>query len=262
MRLAVTVGLILTLAGAPAWAEVTTRAVPYEHDGVELEGFLAAPMDATAENPRPGVLVIHEWWGLGEFARSRAEALAELGYVAFAVDMYGQGKLTDDPGQAAAWAGALYGDRSALRARGAAGLAVLLSQHGVDTDRIAVIGYCFGGTTALELAYAGEPIHAAVSFHGNPMPLREGDAPTAELLILHGAVDPLVSDESLREALDSLEEARATYSFIAYSGAVHSFTNPGADARGIEGAAYQRRADERSWRDMKSFFDAVFFPDR
>jgi len=253
-------GLSLLIGLAFAWstsAEVVTQSVAYEHDGVRLVGYLA--YDDTRSEPRPGVLIVHEWWGLNDYAKKRARMLAELGYVAFAVDMYGEGKTTDDPKQAGQWAGALYGDADLWRARAMAGLKQLTGHARVDAERCFAIGYCFGGSTVTQLAYAEAPLLGVVSFHGSlPMP-QDGETPeiTAELLICHGEADPLVKPAEVDAFKAKLDELNATYTFIGYSGAKHSFTSPAADTRGMDAVGYNRRADIRSWAHMRGFFNAL-----
>ena len=255
--------LLLTLGlAAAARAEVVTEAVPYEHDGQQLEGFLAYD-DAVADgDKRPGVLIIHAWWGLGENAKERARMLAELGYVAFALDMYGQGKLTDDPKQASQWAGTFYSDRDLFRAVATAGLDVLKGQPRVDADRLAAIGYCFGGAGVMELAYGGADVKGVVSFHGGLLPVREEDADAADakVLICHGQADSFYPLDKLIPAIDTLQEAEVDVTTIIYSGAVHAFTD---DTTGVEldGVAYDADADRRSWAHMKLFFDELFGDD-
>lgn len=255
---------LVLLAAGPALAQedadIQTRTVAYTHDGEELEGYLAYPAGLDEDDARPGVLVIHEWWGLNDYPKMRARQLAEMGYVAFAADMYGRGKVTEDPARAKEWASALYGDRATLRERARAGLEQLRELDTVEDDNLAAIGFCFGGTTVTELAYSGvEGLDGVVSFHGNPRPMMQGDDPgDTELLFLHGAADPMVSDDSLREVFAALDAAGAEHRMVEYPGAVHAFSNPGADAHGIEGVAYDEAAAEQSWSEMQRFLERVF----
>ncbi len=263
-RIALWTGLLIVWATTGpgvigvAQAEVRERAIEYEHDGLVLEGFYA--WDDALEGPRPGVLVIHPWWGLGEDEKQRARQLAEMGYAAFALDMYGSGRLTDDPELARQWATAFYQDRPLARARAAAGLDVLAGQAEVDPDRLAVIGYCFGGTMAVELAYSGADLRGAVSFHGNPQPaLPDDPARTrAALLICHGGADPFVPLDQIEAFMTALDGSGANYQVIIYSGAQHSFTHRSADDDGLDGTAYDADADRRSWQHMRLFFDERF----
>lgn len=249
--------LVMALTSA-AGAEIVTRTIDYKHGDVELQGFLA--YDDSIQGKRPGVLVVHEWWGHGDYVRDRARQLAELGYVAFALDMFGKGKLTDDPAQAGAWAGALYSDRQLLRDRAMAGLETLKAQEQVDPEKLAVMGYCFGGSVSLELARAGADIDAAISFHGGlktTMPAQPGQV-KASILILHGAADPLVPPEEVAAFQQEMHDAKADWVFVSYADAVHSFTSREADKRDMEGVGYNARADARSWRAMKDFLAEVF----
>lgn len=246
---------------AEARAEVVARAIEYRHGEVKLEGYLAYDPDAAAAARQqgrklPGVLIVHEWWGLNDYARGRARQVAELGYVAFALDMYGKGRTTEDPGQAGGWAGEVRKDPAVWRDRAMAGLDVLRGQEAVDPDRVAAMGYCFGGSTALMLAYEGAPIKAAVSFHGSLFPLSD-PAPgriQASLLVCHGGEDSFVKPEEFRAFEDSLQAAKADYQIVIYSGALHSFTNPDSGRFKIPGVGYQKEADQRSWGHMKMFF--------
>jgi dienelactone hydrolase len=238
--------------------KIVTEAVTYRDGDVELEGWIA--YDASRTGRRPGVLVIHEWWGLGDHPKRRAEALARLGYVAFACDMYGKGKRTDDPKVAGRWASGFRGEnRLAGRSRARAGLDVLTKHERVDPARVAAMGYCFGGTIALELAWSGAPLVGAVSFHGHPTSPREQDLAgvRAAILVCHGADDGFVPDEMLATFERTMREGKIDWQLIKYGGAVHSFTNQGADAHGIPGVAYHEKADRRSWSHMETFFEEV-----
>ena len=235
--------------------KVVTETVAYEHDGEALEGFLAYDENATGK--RPGILVIHEWWGLADHPKQRAQKLAALGYVAFCCDMYGKGKLTDDPSQAGEWASRFYGDKSGFgRARVRAGFDVLAKNARVDKDRLAAIGFCYGGSVALELAWSGAPVKAVVSFHGNPAPPEAGDVPNvkAAVLLCHGGADTLVPPATIAAFEEGLAGTDIVHKVITYEGAKHAFTNPGADAHGIDAIGYHKAADEASWADMRAWF--------
>ncbi|MBZ0270320.1 dienelactone hydrolase family protein [bacterium] len=249
--------LVLCLAAA-ASAKVVTRTVEYAHDGATLEGFLA--YDDAATGKRPGVLVVHQWMGLTDNERMRARMLAELGYVAFAADVYGKGVRPANREEAAAQAGRYYGDRALWRARVAAGLGVLKGQEFVDTSRVAAIGYCFGGGAVLELARSGADIAGVVSFHGSLDTPDPADANNirAKLLVCHGSVDPYVKPEAVAGFLNEMEAAHVDYQLIRYAGAVHAFTQKGAGDDPSQGAAYNANADRRSWRHMKDFFAEIF----
>lgn len=243
-------------------AKIVTRAVPYEHAGVKLEGYLAYDDQKTASGKLPGVLVVPEWWGLTDYPKHRAEALAKLGYVAFAADMYGAGVTTDDPKRAGELAGQFYG-KPLMAERARAGLEQLLATKLVDPARVAAIGYCFGGATVQALAWSGAPIAGIVSFHGSLIPPSGGGAQVkAKVLICHGAIDPFEKKEDIDAFKQALDDTHLDYQFIMYSGAVHAFTNPDADAiaakTGLKGIGYNAEADHRSWRHMQDFFAEIF----
>lgn len=251
----VAVGILL--AGA-AGAEVRTREVEYRHGDTVLEGFMA--WDDSLEGRRPGVLIVHQWMGLTEYERTRAGQLASLGYVAFAVDVYGKGVRPADTSEASTFAGTYKKDRTLLRARVAAGLETLRSSELVDPKRIAAIGYCFGGTAVLELARSGADVAGVVSFHGgldSPEP-EDGRSIKAKLLILHGANDPFVPAEDIAAFQQELRDAGVDWQMVYYSGAVHSFTQKAAGDDPSRGAAYDERADRRSWQAMRALFDEIF----
>lgn len=244
-------------------AKIVTRPVAYEHAGVKLEGWLAYDAGkVSASNPAPGVLVLPEWWGLTDYPKARAEQLAELGFVAFAADMYGAGVTTDDPKRAGELAGTFYG-KPLMAERARAGLDQLLATGLVADGQAAAIGYCFGGATAQVLAYSGAPLAGIVSFHGSLVPAPEGAAARnrARFLICHGAVDPFIKPEEIDAFMKSMNEGKFDYQFVSYAGAVHAFSNPKADeiARrsGIP-IAYHPAADRRSWAHMRVFFDEIF----
>jgi len=235
---------------------VDHQAVTYELDGTTFRSHLYLPADTT--DPVPGVVVYPEWWGVNDYVKRRGRMLAELGYAALVVDLYGEGKVTDDPGQAGQWAGTLRGDHDLWRKRAAAGYQALRTHDRVDDASLAAIGYCFGGTTALQLAYSDpDGLKGVVSFHGNLTPPAQDDTISASILIAHGAADDFVSDEQVAAWRKAMEQREVDYIFTAYAGAVHSFTNPGADDHGIDGVAYDRKADRRSWAQMKLFFEEL-----
>jgi len=238
--------------------QIETQSVEYKHGDVVLQGYLAYPADITGK--RPGVLVVHEWWGHNEYARNRAEQLAELGYVAFALDMYGKGITTDDPQKAGELAGQFYQDRQLMRDRASAGLEILKKQKYTDNNKLAVIGFCFGGTTALELARGGAEIQGCVSFHGglNTPNTEDGKNIKASILVLHGADDPYVKTEEVLAFQDEMRQAGVDWQMNYFSGAVHAFTNPAAGSDNSTGAAYNAKAAKRSWKAMREFFNEIF----
>lgn len=251
------------VTASAAHAKMVTQPVRYAHGGVKLEGFLAYDdAKVSAASKAPGVLVIPEWWGLNEYPKSRAEQLAQLGYVALAADMYGAGVVTLDPKKAGELAGQFYG-KSLMAERAQAGLDQLLATGLVDASRVAAIGYCFGGATVQALAFSGAPLAGIVSFHGSLIPpSAEAAAKTkAQLLICHGAIDPFVKPEEVDAFKKALDAGKLDYEFISYSGAVHAFTNPRADeVAKLTGLpiAYNAAADRASWAHMRTFFAEIF----
>ena len=257
-RTIICVFIALIMLPAAVSGKVVTETVSYAQGGVTLEGYLAYDDAITGE--RPGVLVVHEWWGLNDYARGRAEKLAALGYNAFALDMYGKGKMTDHPDRAAEWSKAVTGNIETWRGRALAGLEVLRQHPNTDKNRIAAIGYCFGGSTVQQLAYSKADIRGVVSFHGsliNPPEDLTGGVP-AKMLICHGAADPMAKRENIPDYISAMEKSGVDWQLIMYGGARHSFTNPGADSHGMEAVAYSKSADQRSWEHMKLFLDELF----
>lgn len=251
--------VILTVAlPVTVTAAVQTQTVEYTHDGVVLEGYLA--YDDTVEGPRPGVLVVHEWTGIGDYVKSRCEQLANLGYVAFAADIYGKGIRPEGPEAAGKEAGKYRSDRPLMRARAQAGLDQLRSYSQVDGARVAAIGYCFGGGVVLELARSGANVNGVVSFHGNLDTPNPEDAKqiTGKVLVCHGAADPYVPFEQVEAFWNEMNNAHVDWRMIAYGNAVHSFTNPARGEDASQGAAYNPDADRRSWQDMQEFFGEIF----
>ena len=251
------IGLTLMFA-LPSFAEVKTEEITYKYGETTLKGFLA--YDDSIEGKRPGVLVCHEWWGLNDYAKMRAEELAKMGYVAFACDMYGNGKVVEHPQDAGKMAGEVRKNQDVWIGRAKAGLEVLKKNPNVDDSKLAAIGYCFGGSTALMLAYSGADLDAVVTFHAAlPTPTAEqAEAIKAKLLINHGADDSFVPDESVKAFKTALDKANVDYEFVAYPGAVHSFTVKSADSHNIDGMAYNKAADEQSWAKMKTLFAKAF----
>jgi dienelactone hydrolase len=233
---------------------VQSQEIKYAAGGVTCRGYLA--WDAQSEHKRPGVLVVHEWWGLNDYTRRRADQLAALGYVAFACDMYGDGRKTEHPQEAGQFAAEVRENVEEWRRRAAAGLDVLKSQPPCDPERLAAIGYCFGGSTALQLAYGGADLDAVVTFHAAlPVPSAEDAARIrGRILINHGAQDTFIPEAGIQQFRTALDAAGVDWSMIYYAGAVHGFTVADADRRGMAGLKYDARADERSWRAMLEVF--------
>lgn len=240
-----------------AQAEVKTQAIEYQADGQSFTGYLA--YDDNLKGKRPGVLVVHEWWGLGDYEKRRARMLAELGYVAFVVDMYGTGKLTDKPEQAKAWMTEVTTDVEWWRERAKNGIKQLQKQSMVDAENIAAIGYCFGGGTVLQLAYGDSDLKGVVSFHGSlPIPDQESFGKIKpRILVTHGNADGFVPRDIVNKFQLTLDEADAKWDMITYGNVRHSFTNPKADTRGIEALKYDAYADKHSWQAMQNFLKTV-----
>ena len=249
------------LAGAlsqAAFATVQTKDVVYKDGKTELKGFLA--WDDSVTTPRPGILVIHQWMGLTDYEKGRAKQLAELGYVAFAADIYGAEDAPKDMAGAGAAAGKYKKDRALYRSRAKAGLKALSKQAGVDPKNLAAIGYCFGGTGVLELGRSGADVKGLVSFHGgldSPTPA-DGKNIKGKVLILHGADDPYVPKADIAACEAELKAAKVDYQMTFYSGAVHAFTQPEAGNDNSKGAAYNEKADKRSWIALQDFLGEIF----
>ncbi len=239
-------------------AEVKTKTLTYTYGGVTFKGHLA--WNDAAQGKRPGILVVHEFWGLNDYARHRAEQLASVDYVAFACDMYGNGKHTEHPQDAARMAGEVRRSIDVWQGRAQAALKVLQDDKHVDATKLAAIGYCFGGSTALELAYSGADLKAVATFHAAlPTPTEEqAKAIKAQILINQGAADAFVPEKACEALRAALNKADVPYEFIYYGGAHHSFTVPGADKVGNANMVYSPRADHRAWQAMLVMFNDVF----
>ena len=250
--------LFALAVASSAEAKVRMETVEYRDGDTILEGYLA--YDDAMKGKRPGVVVVHEWWGLNDYAKGRAEELANLGYVAFAIDMYGKGVRAKTAEEAGKLAGIYRADRKLMRRRAEAGLEVLRKYPLTDTARIAAIGYCFGGGVVLEMARAGTDIAGVVSFHGDLSNPNPADAKNirASVLVLHGADDPFVKQEQVDAFWDEMKKTSADWQVNIYSGAVHSFTNPASGNDPSKGIAYNERAARRAWSAMKMFFGEIF----
>jgi dienelactone hydrolase len=243
--------VVVLLVATISQAAIVTEEIKYKHGEVECKGFLA--YDDAVQGPRPGVLVVHEWWGLNDYARDRAKQLAQLGYVAFACDMYGEGKVVDHPKEATEMVTKVRANVEDWRKRAVTALDVLKKRPECDKTKLAAMGYCFGGSTALQLAYSGADLKAVATFHAAlPTPTSdEAKAIKAQLLVCHGADDGFIPAESIKKFRDTLDEAKTKYEFVAYPGAKHSFTVADADRHGNDGMKYNKSADEESWKALK-----------
>lgn len=260
---ALPIALLIMFCGINVEAKLVTKTVSYGQNGAKLEGYLAYDDSVTDKGKPPGIVVFPEWWGLNDYVKGRAQQLANLGYVAFAADMYGDGQSTTEPAKAKELATPFYKDSSLMVGHAQVALDQLLKTGLVDESKIAAIGFCFGGSASLALAYSGAPLSAVVTFHGGliPAPADAGQKTKAKFLILHGALDPLVNKEAVDAFLKSMNDGKFDYQFIAYSGALHAFSNPDADkahAAGLDGVGYNAEAAARSWKQMQVFFDEVF----
>jgi dienelactone hydrolase len=240
-------------ATAPA---IKTELVDYEVDGAKLQALIA--YDDAIKGKRPGVVIFHDWLGRGPYAEKRAKQLAELGYVAFAADLYGIGVYAKDHDEAAKLTG-VYGDRSMMRKRSLAALELIKKNPMVDDSRVAVMGYCFGGTASLELARSGAEFGGAVVFHGSlDAKSTEGTKPIkAKVLVLIGADDKFVTP-AIPDFEDEMRKANADWQLTLYSNTVHGYTVPTAGNDPSTGAAYSAQSDARSWQAMRDFFAEIF----
>ena len=242
-------------------ADIRDHDVSYKAGDTALEGYLA--WDGKVSGPRPGVLLVHEWWGLNDYIRGRARQLAASGYAALAVDMYGGGRTADNPTDANALMTAALADVPAAEARFAAARATLAAHESCDPARIAAIGYCFGGAVVLHAARIGMDLAGVVSFHGSLGAMHKA-APgsiTAHVLVCHGAADEFVPDDEVAAFKQEMADAGADLRFVAYEDALHGFTNPEATSNGQKydlPLKYDADADQRSWAEMLAFFDQVF----
>jgi dienelactone hydrolase len=234
--------------------------ITYSGDGISMSGYVV--YDDSNKNKRPAVLVVPEWWGLNDYPKMRARELASLGYVAMAIDMYGDGKVADNPDSAKALAGPLYMNPMKAKARIDAAIARLKSYTVVDTANIAAIGYCFGGGMLLNTVRLGDELKGVVSFHGTLLgtPARK-DLLKTKILVCHGNDDQFVSPKDVAAFKKQMDSIGADYKFIGYDSATHAFTNPHSTETGLKfkmPIAYNAKADSASWNDMKSFFTSLF----
>jgi dienelactone hydrolase len=251
----------LTFVAHSAQAAVKGEEVQYKAGNTVLKGYLA--YDDAVKGKRPGVLVVHEWWGHNEYARERARMLAALGYTALALDMYGDGHQAHHPDEAGKFSGEVRKNLVLAKQRFDAAQQVLKKHPTVDGNNIAAIGYCFGGAIVLEMVRHGEPLKGVVSFHGSlntEQPAKAGRL-KARMLVLTGEADPFVPAEQVEAFKKEMDAAKASYKLIAYPGAKHAFTSKGADALGEKfklPLAYNADADQKSWAEMQAFFKEIF----
>lgn len=261
MRLLVAASaLVLSSIPALTTAAVKTEEVTYEHAGTKMKGFIA--YDAAKKGPRPGVLVVHEWWGHNDYARKRATMLAEQGYTALALDMYGDGKQAGHPKDAMKFSSKVMGDMAVAKGRFLAAKKILADHASVDGEKIAAIGYCFGGSVVLSMARSGVDLDLVASFHGGlGLPPRTAETIAGEILVFHGGADGFIKPEQIQSFVTDTMSAGAALTFVSYPGAVHAFTNPGADALGKKfklPLGYDKTADEASWAAFSAKLDQVF----
>lgn len=249
---ALTLAMLAVATGATA--AIQTKEIEYRHGETTLQGYLA--WDDAARGARPGVLVVHEWWGHNDHARRQAERLAKAGYVGFALDMFGKGKVTTHPADAQGFVQETLAQAGVAEARFAAALEQLKSQVTVDRERVAAIGYCFGGGVVLEMARSGADLDAVASFHGSigtRTPAQKGKV-KAQVLVMTGAADPFVPEEQVMAFEKEMKDAAVRHQVIRYPGAKHGFTNPDAGTYGMEQLRYDADADAKSWDAMLKFF--------
>jgi dienelactone hydrolase len=254
----VSLAIAVLLSLASGMAQITIEPVEYKQGETVLDGYIA--YDASLEGKQPGVVIVHDWMGVGEYVKMRAEQLAKLGYVAFIADIYGKGVRPKNTQEASQQAGKYRADRPLLRARAQAALDLLKQNPRVDSGRLAAIGYCFGGGTVLELARSGADLAGVISFHGNLDTPNPDDAKKikGKVLVMHGADDPYVPAAQVEAFESEMRKANVDWQFVAYGGAVHAFTQKGAGNDNSKGAAYNERADKRSFAQMTTFFRELF----
>lgn len=258
MKYAATAMLAVLMWPLMAQGTIRTQVVNYEQGGVQFQGFLA--YDDAIAGKRPGVVVFPEWWGLNDYAKLRAQMMAKLGFVALAADLFGNGHVTNDPAEAAKLAGDLKADRPLLRQRSNAALETLRKNELVDPRKLAAIGYCFGGTTAIELARSGADVKGIVTFHAaldSPDPTA-GRNIKGRILVCHGGDDGFVKPQDVEAFQDEMRQNHVDWQMNIYGNAVHGFTNPEADKHGVPGIKYNAQADRRSWQAMQLFFHDLF----
>lgn len=258
-----TLAATLLFTSTSLYAELIRQEISYPAGNATLQGYLV--YDSSIAGERPGVLVVHEWWGHNDYARTRADLLAAMGYTAFAVDMYGEGKRADHPKDAGAFAGAVRSNLPLMRQRFLAAQELLRQQESVNSAQIAAIGYCFGGGVVLEMARQGIDLRGVVSFHGSleASTTAQPGVVKAAILVANGAADPMVSEEQIEAFQQEMERAGVDFRLINYPEAKHSFTNPDADRLGETFGlplAYHAEADKKSWQETQDFLQRIFQP--
>ncbi|MDA2918773.1 dienelactone hydrolase family protein [Desulfobacterota bacterium AH_259_B03_O07] len=255
--------VLLFIGSSAAFGKVKGEEVEYSANGTTLKGYLA--YDDSIKGKRPGVLVVHEWWGHNDYARKRANMLAGLGYTALAVDMYGNGEQADHPEKAGELSGNVMKDLDNAQKRFEAGMDFLKKQNTVDPERIAAVGYCFGGAVVLTMALRGVDLDGVASFHGMlPTTAPDNANAKAKIIVFHGGSDPFVKDEDLQKFKEVMKNSNADYEVIVYPNAKHSFTNPNADESGKKfdlPLEYNAEADKKSWEKMQEFLKKIFQPE-
>lgn len=234
--------------------------VTYATDSTSLKGYIA--FDESKKGKRPGILIVHEWWGHNSYVRHRADSLAKLGYTAMAIDMYGDGKTAGHPADAGKFAAAVFRNLPEAKARFNAAMKLLKEQESVDANNIAAIGYCFGGSVALTMANSGADLKAVAAFHsGVALPIMPNSDLKARILVCNGADDPFINKESVTNFTSALDSIGAKYEYISYPGVVHSFTSKEADANGEKFSLplkYDADADQKSWTSLQKLLDKAF----
>jgi dienelactone hydrolase len=234
--------------------------ITYATDSTNLKGYIA--FDENKKGKRPGIIIVHEWWGHNDYVRHRADSLAKLGYTAIAVDMYGDGKQADHPSDAGKFAQSVFSNMPEAKARFQAAVDVLKQHESVDGDKLAAIGYCFGGSVALTMANSGMDLDAVAAFHsGVALPIPPNSDLKARVLVCNGADDPFISPESVTAFKSAMDSIGAKYEYIAYPGVVHSFTSEQANVNGEKfklPLEYNADADQKSWQELQKLFNEVF----
>ena len=261
MKLKTPLILLTLLITTATHAEIITKEIDYQQGDTTMKGMLA--YDDAIEGKRPGVLIVHEWWGHNKHARDKARKLAEAGYVGFAIDMYGDGQTADHPDDASKFASAVAGNMPLAKARFEAAMNALKAQANVEADKLAAMGYCFGGGVVLHMARMGVELKGVSSFHGSIAtrhPAKKGDIKT-RVRVFNGAADPFVKAEEITALKKEMDNAGVDFEFVNYPGVKHSFTNPAADETGKKfnlPLEYNADADKDSWQKNLDFFKEIF----